>query len=190
MSSAVVHTARYITNSKKRKYSNLNSLPCSLWRFTSCDILYNCLVTLRFKNEEAKEEKQYCHLSSRFFCYLCQTMLQQMESHKMLGWKFRPCFLKVLSKFWDYIKYYIIYYIKRDYSIKYIEHQSFCTFVGIGSPNPPSPSPGTECGSLQDLSGERHTRLRGGVGGPNSDEGTDTLVLYLNYNPSTVMQVQ
>jgi hypothetical protein len=39
-------------------------------------------VTLRFENEEAKEEKQYCQDFSVIFT---QTILQQMESHKMLG---------------------------------------------------------------------------------------------------------
>jgi hypothetical protein len=35
--------------------------------------------------------------------------------------------------------------------------------------------------------GGRHTRLRGrGWRGPNCDEGIDTLVLYVYYNPSTV----
>jgi hypothetical protein len=36
------------------------------------------------------------------------------------------------------------------------------------------------------VQGRRHTRLRGGgVGGPNSDEGTDTLVLCVYCNPAT-----
>ncbi len=39
------------------------------------------------------------------------------------------------------------------------------------------------------VQGGRHTRLRGRGGGPNSDDGTDILVLYVNYNPSTVSYV-
>jgi hypothetical protein len=36
------------------------------------------------------------------------------------------------------------------------------------------------------VQGGRHTCLRGmGVGGPNFKEGTDTLVVYVKYNPST-----
>ncbi len=52
---------------------------------------------------------------------------------------------------------------------------------------PPTPSPASECVSSPLGSwGEPHSLPGEGVGGPNSDElGKDTLVLYLNYNPST-----
>jgi hypothetical protein len=50
----------------------------------------------------------------------------------------------------------------------------------------PTPSPPREC-ALPPLSprGETHSLAGEGVGGPNSDEGTDNLVLYAYYNPST-----
>jgi hypothetical protein len=41
----------------------------------------------------------------------------------------------------------------------------------------------SKCGSpLGPNWGWRHTRLRGRGWGPNSNEGTDTLVLYVNYD--------
>jgi hypothetical protein len=63
-------------------------------------------------------------------------------------------------------------------------------FVGIGST---TPSPASEFGSpLGPKRGGGDTRLRGwSMGGPNSDEGgTETLVLYAYYNPSTVPAVR
>jgi hypothetical protein len=53
---------------------------------------------------------------------------------------------------------------------------------------PPTPLPARECCSSPPPplgQGARHTRLLGrGAGGPNSDEGTVTLVLYVYYKPS------
>ncbi len=37
------------------------------------------------------------------------------------------------------------------------------------------------------VQGGKHSLAGEGVGGPNSDEGTNTLVLYVYYNPSTVL---
>ncbi len=58
--------------------------------------------------------------------------------------------------------------------------QCVCPFVGIGSPPPQVSvaSPRTQ--------GEgRHNRLRYGVWGPNTNKGTETLVLCVYHNPST-----
>ncbi len=74
--------------------------------------------------------------------------------------------------------------IIKDTSIRrgirvYIEHQSVCPFVGIGSPFIPQTSVATPLGHKW---GETHALTRGGgewVGGPNYDEGTETLVLFL-----------
>ncbi len=41
---------------------------------------------------------------------------------------------------------------------------------------------------LPPLSPRGETHSLAGDGGPNSNEGTDTLVLYVNYNPSTACQ--
>ncbi len=55
---------------------------------------------------------------------------------------------------------------------EYTECQAFFPIVGVGS------------------KGGRHIPLRGsGCGGPNSDEGTDALVLYVYYNPSTILRI-
>jgi hypothetical protein len=63
---------------------------------------------------------------------------------------------------------------------------AFCPVFRIGSPHsltrtrvllPPPPSLGPR---------GRHNRLRGRGWGPDTDEGTDTLVLYVYYNHSTV----
>ncbi len=37
--------------------------------------------------------------------------------------------------------------------------------------------------------GETHTLVWNGVGGPNSDEVTDILVLFVYYNSSTVQEI-
>jgi hypothetical protein len=52
----------------------------------------------------------------------------------------------------------------------------------------PTPSPARECCSSLSLGprGEIHSLWGYGVGGPNSDEGTDTMVFCVYYNPSTV----
>jgi hypothetical protein len=51
---------------------------------------------------------------------------------------------------------------------------------------PPAPSPASEfCPLHMGPMGEPHSLAGEGVGGPNSNEGTDTLVLYVYYNPST-----
>jgi hypothetical protein len=44
-----------------------------------------------------------------------------------------------------------------------------------------------QCSTPLGPGGKPHALSWEGVGGPNSDEGTDTLVLYLYYNHSTVM---
>ncbi len=49
---------------------------------------------------------------------------------------------------------------------------------------PSTPSAASECRSPSLGSSGRHTRVRG-RGVPNSDEGKDTLVLYVYFNPST-----
>jgi hypothetical protein len=79
----------------------------------------------------------------------------------------------------------LVYFPSSDYSILYIKYQRFCPFIGIGSPHSPPP--------LEANVSPPHLGPRGqggatfacgvGVGGPNSDEGTDTLVLYVCYNP-------
>jgi hypothetical protein len=50
-------------------------------------------------------------------------------------------------------------------------------------------SPASECGSPKDPRGGCDTLAgRGrGWGGPNFDEGTETLVLYVYYDPSTIV---
>jgi hypothetical protein len=49
---------------------------------------------------------------------------------------------------------------------------------------PPPPHPLPPLGPR----GETHSLAGGGCGGTNSDEGTDTLLLYVYYNPSTGTQ--
>jgi hypothetical protein len=72
---------------------------------------------------------------------------------------------------------------KGFYHTKYTSCQAFCLVVGIGSPHPLTrkgvllPPPMGPRG--------RHTTVRGKGRGPNFDEGTYTLVLYVYYNPST-----
>ncbi len=70
---------------------------------------------------------------------------------------------------------------KLSSSREYSECQAFCPVVPIGSPQP-QPSVAPPLGST----GETHSLAKEGVVGPNSDEGTDTLVLYVYYNPSTL----
>jgi hypothetical protein len=60
---------------------------------------------------------------------------------------------------------------------KEYEYQRFCPFVGIGSPNP-LPRKRVCLPPIWVLGGP-HSLAKEGVGGPNSDEGTDTLVLYM-----------
>jgi hypothetical protein len=70
-------------------------------------------------------------------------------------------------------------------SIVYIEHQSACPFVVIGSPQPLLPSSvspptwilGGESGGATFACGGK-----GWVGGPNSDEWAKTLALYVYYS--------
>jgi hypothetical protein len=66
----------------------------------------------------------------------------------------------------------------------YMEYRyhSVCPIVGIGSP---TPSPSSECGSPTgpEWGGETHSLARGGSGGPNYDEGTNSGIQM--YNPST-----
>jgi hypothetical protein len=71
----------------------------------------------------------------------------------------------------------------------YTECQASFPVVRIGFPHP-TQSPARECFSSPTLGprGETHSLAGEGVGEPYSDEGADTLVLYLRvyYNPSTV----
>jgi hypothetical protein len=71
-------------------------------------------------------------------------------------------------------------------STEYTECQHFCPVIRIG---PPTPSSASECCSPP-LSprGETHLLVGEGVGRPNSNEGSDTLVLYVHYNPSTLLK--
>ncbi len=64
---------------------------------------------------------------------------------------------------------------------KYEECQAFCLFVWIGPPHPQASvaPPLSPRGETHSLEGDR---------GPNSNQGTDTLVLYVYYNPSTACQ--
>jgi hypothetical protein len=71
-------------------------------------------------------------------------------------------------------------------STKYSDHQ--CLYLRRKwAPSTPYPRKRVLL-PLLGLRGETHSRAGEGVGGPNSDEGTDTLVLYnlyVYYNPST-----
>ncbi len=58
-------------------------------------------------------------------------------------------------------------------------------YVQSSESGPPKLSPAMSVAPPLDPGGETHW-LGGGVGGPNSDGGTNTLVLYVFYNPSTV----
>ncbi len=60
---------------------------------------------------------------------------------------------------------------------------AFCTDVRIESP---APSPPSECCSPLWVHGGDTRLRRKGWGGPNSDEGTDTLALFVYYNSSTM----
>jgi hypothetical protein len=83
---------------------------------------------------------------------------------------------KGLIRFWNWIM------IQNDCSTEYTECQAFCPVVRMGS------HPLTRKLVLSplwiDLRG-KHSLAGEGVGGPNSDERTDTLVLYIYYNHST-----
>ncbi len=61
---------------------------------------------------------------------------------------------------------------------EYTECQAFCP-VGQISLGAPTPSPARKCGSPLGPKWGGHTRLRGRGWGPNSNEGTDTSVLYV-----------
>ncbi len=67
--------------------------------------------------------------------------------------------------------------------IVYIEYQSFSPFVGIGSSHLLSPL--TSVPPPQDQGGETHSLAGDGEGGPNSDDGRETLVLCVYYNSFT-----
>ncbi len=69
-----------------------------------------------------------------------------------------------------------------------IECHSVCSFVGVGSPHP---LPHKRVWLLPRTQVGENTRLRmGGGGGSKSDEGTETLVLYVFYNHSTKLLYQ
>jgi hypothetical protein len=64
----------------------------------------------------------------------------------------------------------------------YAEYQSICPIVGIGFPHPQASV------ALPPFGSKVRDTLAcgwGSVAGPNSEEGTDTLVLYVYYNHST-----
>jgi hypothetical protein len=62
---------------------------------------------------------------------------------------------------------------------EYTECQALFPFVGSGRSPPPHPQVSVAPPPLYVQEG-RHTRLQGrGWGDPNSDEGTDTLILYV-----------
>jgi hypothetical protein len=62
-------------------------------------------------------------------------------------------------------------------STEYTECQASCPVVRIGSHAPP-------CNPQANVAPPLWVQ-RGGRGGPNSDEGTDPLMLYVYYNPYT-----
>ncbi len=64
--------------------------------------------------------------------------------------------------------------------IRYIEYQSVCPFVGFGSPHPLTRKR-VELPPRSQLGGYTHFLAGKRNGGPNADEGTDTLVLYVYY---------
>ncbi len=65
---------------------------------------------------------------------------------------------------------------ERDYTVVYIEYQSVCPFVGIGSPTPSLRK--RECLSLGPKEGGSNTRLGVRVAeGANSDDWTEILAL-------------
>jgi hypothetical protein len=62
----------------------------------------------------------------------------------------------------------------RDYSIQFVEYQSVCPFVGIGAPPPRKRErlpPWTQRGE------EQHSFAVEGVGGPNSNDWKESLLL-------------
>ncbi len=69
------------------------------------------------------------------------------------------------------------------FGIEYTECQAFCPVVRPGSPSPPHPQTSFPPPPLGPR-GEAYSLAEVAVGVPDSDGGTDTLVLY--YNPSTV----
>jgi hypothetical protein len=80
--------------------------------------------------------------------------------------------------------------VKWGLPTEYTECQAFCLVVRrpnwLVPPTPPQPQMSVTPPLW--VQGGRHTSLGGGgegVWGPNSDEGTDTLVLCVYYNPST-----
>jgi hypothetical protein len=63
-------------------------------------------------------------------------------------------------------------YLFRRWIIVYLEYQSVCPIVEVGSP---TPSPASECvSSLGPKGGEQHYLAGPGVGGPNSDDWIET----------------
>jgi hypothetical protein len=67
------------------------------------------------------------------------------------------------------------FFVERDIILRtYIEYLNFCPIVWIGSPSK------RECLPHTWVLGERHNRFRGrGGGGPNSNDWTETPVLYI-----------
>jgi hypothetical protein len=71
---------------------------------------------------------------------------------------------------------------------EYTECQAFCPVIRIGSTPHPHPS---ECCSPSWVQGGNTLACGGGgEGGPNSDEGSDTWVLYVSYNSSTAWTIK
>jgi hypothetical protein len=70
---------------------------------------------------------------------------------------------------------------------EYTDYLSSFPVVRIRSPDTLSPSPAREIASPPFGSKWIETSLaEEGLGGPNSDKGTDSLVFYVYYNPSTI----
>jgi hypothetical protein len=71
------------------------------------------------------------------------------------------------------------------------ECQAFSPVVRIGSSHPPQPqvSVASPRPLLVPRGEDTLACWRGGAGGANSDERTDTLVLYVYYNPSTIRSI-
>jgi hypothetical protein len=66
-----------------------------------------------------------------------------------------------------------------------IIHRVPTVFVPLSELGPPPPPPQANVAPSQDPSGGDTLACGEGGGGPNFDEGTETLVLYVYFDPST-----
>jgi hypothetical protein len=74
-----------------------------------------------------------------------------------------------------------------QYAVVYLEYQSFCSIVGIGSPHlPPLTS---ECVSLLGPKREGEQHSLAGEGGPNSDDWIESLALCILCEPHIVRPI-